>query len=297
MSKVPDPNSWKKQVRRNVVDSITAVHEAGHVVARMLAFEDFGHSLDVFKADGLVHTLQPPRWLYDDGLTYPQGPISAPFFSYEMEMVSEELRKNCDRDWKTYMAKVLQVSKAAGVNIESWFALHVLQAVSGPIAQALASNRSFAETWGGHDEAYVIWLAEIADVDQHKMLAIINRMAAVSAYAMEQQQVSSAVAALAQKLSQTGLLPGKTVVNIVKRQLRDCLHCAFSWALRDVEEMEHVILHSKSISMEMQDGSRIQIKGRQSSNTLSYQAWGAVLPETLRRAFGGDVAVKGVKAA
>ena len=61
MSKVPDPNAWKKQVRRNVVDSITAVHEAGHVVARMLAFEDFGHSLDVFKADGLVHTLQPPR--------------------------------------------------------------------------------------------------------------------------------------------------------------------------------------------------------------------------------------------
>jgi hypothetical protein len=148
MSKVPDPNARKKQVRRNVVDSITAVHEAGHVVARMLAFEDFGHSLDVFKADGLVHTLQPPRWLYDDGLTYPQGPISAPFFSYEMEMVSEELRKNYDRDWNTYMAKVLQVSKAAGVNIESWFALHVLQAVSGPIAQALASNRSFAETWG-----------------------------------------------------------------------------------------------------------------------------------------------------
>jgi hypothetical protein len=297
MSKVPDPNAWKKQVRRNVVDSITAVHEAGHVVARMLAFEDFGHSLDVFKADGLVHTLQPPRWLYDDGLTYPQGPISAPFFSYEMEMVSEELRKNYDRDWNTYMAKVLQVSKAAGVNIESWFALHVLQAVSGPIAQALASNRSFAETWGGHDEAYVIWLAEIAGVDQHKMLAIINRMAAVSAYAMEHQQVRSAVTALAQKLSQTGLLPGKTVVNIVKQQLRSCLGCTFTWMSRDVAQMEREILHSKSISMDMPDGSRFRIKGHQGSKTLWYQARDAVLPETLRRAFGGDVAVKGVKAA
>ena len=137
---VLDPNAWKKQTRRNVVDSITAVHEAGHVVVRMLAFEESGHSLDVFKAGGWVHTLQPPRWLYADGLTYPQGPISAPFFSYEMEMVSEELRKNYDRDWNTHMAKVLQVSRAAGVNIESWFALHVLQAVSGPIAQALASK-------------------------------------------------------------------------------------------------------------------------------------------------------------
>ena len=168
MSKVPDPNAWKKQVRRNVVDSVTAIHEAGHVVGRMLTYEDFGLSLDVFAADGLVHTLQPPLWLYDDGLTYPQGPISAPFFSYEMEMVSEELRKNYDRDWNTYMAKVVQVSRAAGVNIEQWFAWHVLQAVSGPIAEALASNRSFSETWGGHDEAYVIWLADIADVDQPK---------------------------------------------------------------------------------------------------------------------------------
>ena len=94
MSKVLDPNAWKKQVRRNVVDSITAIHEAGHVVARMLTYEHFGYSLDVFKTYGLVHTLEPPRWLYDDGLTYPQGPISAPFFSYEMEMVSEEFRKN-----------------------------------------------------------------------------------------------------------------------------------------------------------------------------------------------------------
>ena len=147
MSQLYDPNDWEKQIRRNIVDPITAAHEAGHVVARMLAFEDFGFPLDYFKIHGLVHTLQPPRWLYDDGLTYPQGPISAPFFSYEMEMVSEELRKNYDRDWNTYMAKVLQVSKAAGVSIDSWFALHVLQAVSGPIAQALASNRSFAETW------------------------------------------------------------------------------------------------------------------------------------------------------
>ena len=297
MSKVLDPNAWKKQIRANIVDSITAVHEAGHVVARMLAFEDFGHSLDVFKAGGWVHTLQPPRWLYSDGLTYPQGPISAPFFSYEMERVSEELRKNYDRDWNTYMAKVLQVSKAAGVNIESWFALHVLQAVSGPIAQALASNRSFAETWGGHDEAYVIWLAEIAGVDQHKTLAIINRMAAVSAYAMEHQQVRSAVAALAQKLSQTGLLPGKTVVNIVKQELQSCLGCTFTWMSRDVAQMEREILHSKAISMDMPDGSRFRIKGRQSSKTLWYQARDAVLPETLRRAFGDDVAVKGVKAA
>ena len=297
MTKVLDPNAWKKQSRRNVVDSITAVHEAGHVVVRMLAFEESGHSLVVFKAGGWVHTLQPPRWLYADGLTYPQGPISAPFFSYEMEMVSGELRKNCDRDWNTYMATVLQVSKAAGVNIKSWFALHVLQAVSGPIAQALASNRSFAETWGGHDEAYVIWLAEIAGVDQHKMLAIINRMAAVSAYAMEHQQVRSAVTALAQKLSQTGLLPGKTVVNIVKQQLQSCLGCTFTWMSRDVAQMEREILHSKSISMDMPDGSRFRIKGRQSSKTLSYQARDAVLPETLRRAFGDDVAVKGVKAA
>ena len=158
-------------------------------------------------------------------------------------------------------------------------------------------NRSFAETWGGHDKAYVTWLAEIADVHHLRMVTIINRMAAVSAFAMEHQQVWLAVRALAQKLSMTGLLPGETVLNIVKGEHRSCLDCTFRWALRHVEEMEHVILHSKSISMEMQDGSRIQIKGRQSSNTLSYQAWGAVLPETLRRAFGDDVAVKGVKAA
>jgi hypothetical protein len=298
MSQLYDPNDWEKQIRRNIVDPITASHEAGHVVARMLAFEDFGFTLDYFKIYGSVHTLQPPRWVYNDGVTYPQGPILAPFFSREMERASEELRrKNYHRDQNTYMAKVVQVSKAAGVNVEAWFALQVLQAVSGPIAQALASNRSFTETWGGHDEAYVTWLADIADVDQHKMLSIINRMAAVSAYAMEYQPVWSAVAALAQKLSQTGLLPGKRVVNIVKGEHPSCLGCTFRWAQREVEEMEHVILHSKAISMNMLNGSRIQIKGRQSSNTLSYRAWDAVLPETLRRAFGGDVAVKGVKAA
>jgi hypothetical protein len=43
----------------------------------MLAYEDFGYSLDVFKTYGLVHTVQPPHWVYDDGVTYPQGPITA----------------------------------------------------------------------------------------------------------------------------------------------------------------------------------------------------------------------------
>jgi hypothetical protein len=300
MTKVLDPTDWQKQVRRNVVDPITAAHEAGHVVARMLAYEDFGFPLDYLKFLGFVHTLQPPRWTYSDGLTYPQGPISAPFFSHEMERASEDLRKNYSHHRNTYdeyVAKVLEVSKAAGVNIEQWFALHVLQAVSGPIAEALASNRSFAETWGGHDQANVIWLAEIAGVDQHKMLSIVNRMAAVSAYAMENHEVGLAVMALAKKLQKTGLLPGKAVLNLIQREHPSCLHCTFRWALRHVEEMEHAILHAKAISMEMQDRSRIQIKGHRSSKLLWYRASYAVLPETLRRAFGDDVAVEGVKAA
>jgi hypothetical protein len=73
MTKVLDPNDWEKQIRANIVDPITAAHKAGQVVARMLAYEDFGHSLELFKIYGLVHTLQPPRWAYGDGLTYPKG--------------------------------------------------------------------------------------------------------------------------------------------------------------------------------------------------------------------------------
>jgi hypothetical protein len=300
MTKVLDPNAWEKQIRANIVDPITAAHVAGHVVARMLAYEDFGYSLDVFATYGLVHTVQPPHWVYDDGVTYPQGPITAPFFSHEMERASEELRKKYGHRRNTYdeyMAKVVQLSKAAGANIEQWFAWHVLQAVSGPIAEALASNRSFSETWGGHDQACVTWLADIADVDHRKMVAIINRMAAVSAYAMENNEVGLAVMALAKKLQKTGLLPGKTVLKLIQREHPSCLHCTFRWALRDVEEMEHAILRAKAISMEMQDRSRIQIKGHQSSKLLWYRASYAVLPETLRRAFGDDVAVEGVKAA
>jgi hypothetical protein len=56
-----------------------------------------------------------------------------------MERASEELRKKYGHYRNTYdeyMAKVVQLSKAAGVNIDQWFALHVfLQAVSGPIAR------------------------------------------------------------------------------------------------------------------------------------------------------------------
>ena len=114
MTKVLDPNAWKKQIRQNIVDPVTATHEAGHVVGRMLTYEHFGFSLDVFKTYGLVHTLQPPRWLYNDGLTYPQGPISAPFFSYEMERASEEFRNNYGGDRNTYKAEVVQVSRDAG---------------------------------------------------------------------------------------------------------------------------------------------------------------------------------------
>ena len=139
MTKVLDPNAWKKQIRQNTYRCIpvTATHEAGHVVGRMLTYEHFGFSLDVFKTYGLVHTLEPPRWLYNDGLTYPQGPISAPFFSYEMERASEEFRNTYRGNRNTYKAEVVQVSRDLGANIEQWFALHVLQAVSGPIAEAL----------------------------------------------------------------------------------------------------------------------------------------------------------------
>ena len=117
MTKVLDPNAWKKQIRQNIVDPVTATHEAGHVVARMLTYEHFGFSLDVFKTYGLVHTLQPPRWLYDDGLTYPQGPISAPFFSYEMERASEEFRNTYRGNRNTY--EVPRWCKSAGIWVQT----------------------------------------------------------------------------------------------------------------------------------------------------------------------------------
>jgi hypothetical protein len=299
------------------------VHEAGHAIARVLAAGELGYSLDEV-ISCIDMGAQTERWENGQRVTREQGSTWGPLLSKEMETASAEFQKafRSKRDTPGYETgtswpTTIKLSRAAGADVERWFRARVFQQVSGPVAEAIASNRSFIDIWNGHgwdadeDRKTLGFDAKIADVGRRKLASTINRMAVVSAYLMDKPEVWAAVLALAEQLPDFGTMDGGKAVGIIASAVpKSELATLFANAMQRVSEMERAIRAATVVSMRTADGSNLVIKSRKSvskvlakgkrnvhDEPLEYECVFPVLAETLCRAFGDGELPQGAKAA
>jgi hypothetical protein len=282
---------------------IVAVHEAGHAVARALVAGELGYSLH--EVISLIDMgAKADRWEDGRRVTRDQGSTWGPSLSKDMEMASREFhaayRKKRDEpgyETDTYWPTTMKLSQAAGADIERWFRARAFQHVSGPIAEAIASNRPFIDVWHGHgwdaddDRRSLAFDVEIANVGRRKRASTLDNIAVVSASLMDKAEVWAAVLALAEKLPDFGTMDGRKALGIISSAVPESeLATLFGKAMQRVSELERKIRVATAVSMQTVDGSNIVIKSRVKGKTnvreLQYQCVFPVFAETLRRAFG-----------
>lgn len=180
---------------KNGISKIVAVHEAGHAVAKVLAAGELGYSIneavkyiDMGTGESLHQSVDGKMMLRSQAVTF--GPI----FSRDINAASQQFREACLSEYKTtgagpeehlFRRKVVELGRAAGADIGKWFRARVFDAVSGSIAEAIVSNRSFHDVWNGYeaesDGRGVLQDAAAADLAAKEVVATMKRMAVVSA--------------------------------------------------------------------------------------------------------------------
>jgi uncharacterized protein YjiS (DUF1127 family) len=199
---------------------LVTVHEAGHAVAKVLASAELGYQaseaiayIDIGSApDGMVSA---------DGkmLLRSQAVTFGPTFSREISAAAEEFEKARlaggskvilqGSDARELYSGIFQAARTAGADIGRWLRARVFDAVAGPLAEAIASDQRFGDVfWKGYvaegDWNGIVSDFKLSGTPAHEGFSVVNRMAVLAAYVMQNPLVWNAVLALAKRLPKAG---------------------------------------------------------------------------------------------
>jgi hypothetical protein len=194
--------------------SIAAVHEAAHAVAMLLTIGERGYGT----REAIAHIEMHPD---QSGVTYKH------MFSRDIEEGSAEFKRTyisergtpCGADVHSFLTQIVQCGRAAGANIDRWFRARTLNAISGSIAEAIYSDRSFYQVWlsdhAMRDRLRVAEDVSLADMPAEQINEVFDRMAALSAHVMQKSPVWTAVLKLAKALPVVGRMSGSKAVSCI----------------------------------------------------------------------------------
>jgi hypothetical protein len=194
--------------------SIAAVHEAAHAVAMVLTIGELGYGI----REAITHIeMHPDR----------SGVTCKHMFSRDIEEGSAEFKRAYisergtpfGADVHSFLTQIVQCGRAAGANIDRWFRARTLNAISGSIAEAIYSDRSFYQVWlSDHAMSDRLRVAEdvsLADMPAEQVTEVFDRMAALSAHIMLKPSVWTAVLKLAKALPLVGRMSGWKAVSCI----------------------------------------------------------------------------------
>jgi hypothetical protein len=193
---------------------IAAIHEAGHAVAMLLTIGELGYGI----REAFAHIEMHPD---QSGVTHKH------MFSREIEEGSAEFRRTyisergtpCGADVHSFLTQVVRCGRAAGANIDRWFRARTFDAVSGSIAEAIYSDRSFHQVWlsdhATRDRLRVADDMSLAGIRDQQVTEVFDQIAALSAHIMQKPPVWTAVLTLAKALPLVGRMSGSNAVSCI----------------------------------------------------------------------------------
>ena len=288
---------------------LVTVHEAGHAVAKVLASAELGYEASEAIAYIEIGSA-PDKTVSADGkfLLRPQAVTFGPTFSREISAAAEEFEKARlagqskvilqSPDARELYSGSFEAARTAGADIGRWLRARVFDAVAGPLAEAIASDRQFGDVfWKGYaaegDWNGIMSDLKLSGTPAHEGFSVVNRMAVLAAYVMQDPFVWNAVLALAIRLPKAGRMPGSEAARIITNTTSEAnLGNIFYASLETVAEMEDEIAAATVVLANLADGSTHLIKGKDrlmgdgEIAVLKYECKLPVLAETLRDAFG-----------
>jgi hypothetical protein len=287
---------------------IVAVHEAGHVVAKVMAAPDFGYEADEAVAHIVIGSQGPGR-LSPDGkmILRSQAVTYGPIFSKEISLAAAEFKAAFlgDRASRTvqgnesreFFCGILNAARTAGADIKRWFRIRAFDAVAGCVAEAIFSKRDFGELFfedysAEGDRDGIAHDAQMAAIPASEAALVTCHMAAVNAYLMQDDKIWAAVLALAKELLVVGRMPGRAAVKIITGILSpNDLAAAYGDAVKEIDKREAEI-EAQPIVIAVCADQTILVKGsdhlsdRESVTALQYECKLPVFAEALGYAFG-----------
>lgn len=125
------------QRRSAKLDPVTAVHESGHAVGRVLSAADMG-----FRPEEAIECISGPT-------PKAQATTFGPMLSRELQAVWDRMHAGIPKEkWNLKrLPEVIKQARAEGVDVHAWLRAKMLTTVFGPLAEAKFTNRAFKDVW------------------------------------------------------------------------------------------------------------------------------------------------------
>jgi hypothetical protein len=206
----------KATARRQSVDPVVTIHEAGHAVACALTAELFG-----LTPEDAIHAIE----VYPVGRPVPggsilQGQALQKMMTKQMaEFMQQFLASNRDRQL-VYgdLIPVFGEMRSAGIDLDAWFRARALQIVFGPMAEAKFTRKTFSTVFDApaceRDREDVVRDGLLCGLSTELISDEIDHAVATAEHNIERPEVWNAIEALAAKLKY-GRMSGKEAAAII----------------------------------------------------------------------------------
>ena len=209
------------------LDPVTAIHEAGHAVARVLSAEDFGLPAEKMISYIEVGTRENVGVShFDKSVTMIcQATTFGPTLSAELQAVFERTVAGLDPSKLTqqHIIDAVKLAKDEGIDVTRWLRARMLITTLGPVAEAGHTGRFVDDVWNSieceGDLKGAVEDGKWAGLPNEQIIFYINEAIDRSVVLMGQANVQRAVHALADALPVSGKLKGQRAVSIITRAL------------------------------------------------------------------------------
>lgn len=196
--------------------SLTAIHEAGHVIARFEAASVMSR-----EPVACVSAVEMREGVY--------GTTSGPFFSAEIvKHEKETIARLFELDPAQILSQgrgaIIQTARTAGVDIAAWADAKILEMIGGAAAEAKARraviiNEVLDKPECDDDRAEIFGIARLAGFTEQQRLEAIGRATTRLRQLWSDERKWNALLALARALPKTGSLDGAKCWEIYSQAL------------------------------------------------------------------------------
>jgi hypothetical protein len=209
------------------LDTIIAIHEAGHAVARVLGAADFGlpaekmiSHIDVGTAENLGESF------FDKSVTLKSQAVTyGPTLSGELQAIFNRTTEGLDPSEliKQHIVDAIKLAKDEGIDVAPWLRARMLISTLASVAEAKHTGRPIAAVWNSPEsEGDLKGAVEdgiYAGLPTDQIAVLIGEALDQSEALLKQTNVQRAIQALADALPVTGRLKGQRAVFIINQAL------------------------------------------------------------------------------
>jgi len=215
-----DRRAAASKVRRTKLDRVTAVHEAGHAVARVLTADAMGFSAEEAVICIKMGATAEPHGVSADDRSYlvSAARTDGPRFSAEID-------QHANPEHPERLEQTLAAAKQAGADIHAWLEANSLFTVFASVAEAKFLGVPSLDVWlspGSEDDRSTLDLnARLAGLDDDATEVLKTRTLARAAELVERPDVWRAVLAVADNLPTRGRIEGAEIARIVAEAIAE----------------------------------------------------------------------------